>query len=368
MTFNLATKIITGENPLGVLDEIKGKRVLIICDAFLAKCDNLSKIKHQLSQANTLSVFADVKPDPTVHDVANGIAELLTFTPDILLAYGGGSAIDQAKAIRYLGDKKGGAVEQLIVIPTTSGTGSEVTRASVISIPEKKAKLPLFDIAMLPDIAILDPQQTVTVPKAVTANTGIDVLTHALEATVSINANNFSDAMAEKAITLVFSHLIECCQNGNNLQSREQMQHASCMAGIAFDHAGLGLNHALAHQIGAHLHLPHGLANALILTRVIEFNCQSLEALKRYARLAKQLGLIQPDQSDEDGATRLVEAIEGLRQAVGIDGDCQRLGVKIPDSETEITAMADAALQDVTLTTNPVTPTQADIIAILKSL
>jgi 1-propanol dehydrogenase len=174
--------------------------------------------------------------------------------------------------------------------------------------------------------------------------------------------------MAEKAITLVFRHLIECCQNGQDLQSREKMQHASCMAGIAFDHAGLGLNHAIAHQLGAHLHIPHGLANALVLTRVIEYNCKSDTALKSYGRIAKQLGLVNPNQSDEEGTSRLMAAIEALRQAVGIDGDCKRFGIKIPDSDSDIKAMADAALKDETLATNPVTPSQADIIAILKSL
>lgn len=366
--FKIATKIVTGDDSINVLSEINDKRILLICDSFLSSCYNIEKIKEILSEGNIIQMFTDVKPDPTIHDVANGIKSVIEFNPDVMIAYGGGSAIDLSKAIRQLAKNKGVDVESLIAIPTTSGTGSEVTNASVISIPENKVKIPLFDDAMLPDIAILDPVQTLTVPSQVTANTGIDVLTHALEAIVSTNSDDFSDAMAEKSISLVIESLIGACENGDNVDLRRKMQHASCMAGIAFNHAGLGLNHAIAHQIGARFHVPHGLANAVILTNVIKFNSQCGIAANKYARISRNIGISTRENSTSECVSRLVIAVDSLCNKIGMKPDFDALIKKINNDENGIDSMSRSAMVDATLPTNPIQPKEADIKSILKSL
>lgn len=231
----------------------------------------------------------------------------------MVIGFGGGSALDAAKAIVWFGRQCGIEIETCVAIPTTSGTGSEVTSACVISDPEKGIKYPLFDNALYPDIAILDPSLVVSVPPAITANTGMDVLTHALEAYVSPRASDFTDALVEKAVQIVFQYLPTAVKKGDCLATRGKMHNASTLAGIAFSQAGLGLNHALAHQLGGQFHLPHGLANALLLTAVIRFNAGDPRAAKRYARLAKTCHLCPDNANDTASLNALIQHIEQLK-------------------------------------------------------
>ena len=362
--FSLPTEVQVGD-AAHLLSDIKGKRIFIVCDGFLADSDNMQTLRCALAANNTLELFTKVKPDPTAQDIGVGISALQAFAPDLLLAYGGGSAIDLAKAINYTLNHLGQGLLRFIAIPTTSGTGSEVTDATVISLPEQNKKIPLFDRSLLPERAILDPKQTMTVPPHVTVATGLDVLTHALEALVATHASHFSDALAEKAASLVFTHLATAQAEPKNEAARSGLLNASCLAGIAFNHAGLGLAHAMAHQLGATLHIPHGEANGLVLLPVIQFNRQSKHATSRYARLARVLGLATYMETDEQCVDRLIDAIRILYRHVGFDAESMMQRVDKPHS---FEAMANQAMLDVTLTTNPIQPSISRIQAMLAAL
>ncbi|MCQ1059653.1 1-propanol dehydrogenase PduQ [Photobacterium sp. DNB23_23_1] len=366
--FSIPTKLISGPNSLAALYQLCKKRIWLVCDPFLSETEALKQIVTGLSQRNQVALFTDVKPDPTTEDVAKGVSVMEAFEPDVVIAYGGGSAIDLTKAIRFVGQKRGYHSGCFIVIPTTSGTGSEVTNISVISQPERQIKVPLVDDELLPDIAILDPSQTLTVPPAVTANTGIDVLTHAIEAVVSAKSDDFSNALAEKAITLVFKYLKPAFIDGNDIEAREKLHNASCLAGMAFNHAGLGLTHAIAHQLGATLHIPHGLANALLLTSVMEFNrkCNKTEAT--YARLARCLGFVPRGADCKTGADALIHETRVLIDAVGITEVGARLNLIPKNDEHLLLAIANQAQQDITLKTNPVRPDVKEICEIIRAI
>lgn len=364
MTFSIPTEVQIGDASQ-LLSDLLGKRILIVCDGFLANSENLQGICKSLSINNDVELFTKVKPDPTASDIAGGIGELQLFKPDTLIAYGGGSAIDLAKAINYTLVNFGYAKMCLIAIPTTSGTGSEVTNASVISLPEKNQKIPLFDRSLLPDRAILDAKQTFTVPAYVTVATGIDVLTHAIEAIAGTNATYFSDALAEKAAGLVFQYLALATIEPNNEQARSGLLNASCLAGVAFNHAGLGLAHAIAHQIGATMHVPHGQANGVVLLPVIRFNSHCSQTAARYARLARTLGFAGQHESVQQGVERLVEAIACLYERVGFDASSV---VDRAAKQQHLQHMTDCVLNDITLKTNPIQPQRSCVEAIIASL
>ncbi|ECK9125941.1 1-propanol dehydrogenase PduQ, partial [Salmonella enterica] len=273
--------------------------------------------------------------------------------PQVVIGFGGGSAMDAAKAIVWFSQQSGINIETCVAIPTTSGTGSEVTSACVISDPDKGIKYPLFNNALYPDMAILDPELVVSVPPQITANTGMDVLTHALEAWVSPRASDFTDALAEKAAKLVFQYLPTAVEKGDCVATRGKMHNASTLAGMAFSQAGLGLNHAIAHQLGGQFHLPHGLANALLLTTVIRFNAGVPRAAKRYARLAKACGFCPAEANDIAAINALIQQIELLKQRCVLPSLAVALKEGRSDFSARIPAMVQAALADVTLRTNP---------------
>jgi len=366
--FNLKTKIYSGIGSLKVLERIRHKTIWIVCDAFLAKSENLQQVLKHLDTSNQVYTYADIQPDPPIATVVAGIERLIKIKPQIVIGFGGGSAIDAAKAMVFFGHSMAVDIEQCIAIPTTSGTGSEVTNASVISDPESKIKYPLFDDRLFPDVAILEPELVMSVPPAVTANTGMDVLTHALEAYVSTNASDYSDALAEKATRLVSGYLVAAYLDGHDLFAREKLHNASNMAGIAFSHAGLGLNHAIAHQLGGQFHIPHGLANALLLPEIIRFNSVDPTARRKYAQMSELCGVMTTKGSDEQAVEALIAHVRNLCSKMNIAQRLKQLDISTWQVKQALPDIIKAALLDATLATNPIQPTPEQVDVLVKNI
>ncbi len=292
----LRTRLVWGPDALSVLGELKGLRVLVVADGFLAQNGLLDAVTAALSGAET-AVFDGVKGEPTLEMVAQGVTALQTLDAQAVVAFGGGSAMDCAKGLVWYGEKR----IPLWCIPTTAGTGSEVTAFSVLTDAARGLKHPLVDDALVPDVAILDGKFLAGVPQSVTADTGMDVLTHAAEAYVSVKANPFTDALAERAFATAYAKLSAAF--AGDMAAKSEMLFASALAGIAFNAAGLGACHALAHSLGAKVHAPHGRVNAILLPWVIEANAQHPPTAKKYAQLAKLCGL-SPNYRALSGALR----------------------------------------------------------------
>lgn len=365
--FVIPTRVYSGTDCLEQLERYRDRNVWVVCDGFLVKGGAIARLLEHLD-TERVSLFSDIMPDPPITTVVAGIQRLQEIRPQVVIGFGGGSAIDAAKAMVFFGRKLGIRIETFIAIPTTSGTGTEVSSASVISDPALGIKYPLFDDTIFPDIALLDPQLVVSVPAAVTANTGMDVLTHAVEAYVSINAGDFSDALAEKATQLVFHYLPTACAKGDCLHAREKMHNASTLAGMAFSQAGLGLTHAIAHQLGGQLHVPHGLANALLLVEVIRFNSQEPRAVKRYARLARLCGMAAQQNDDRAALNQLLNHIGQLKREIGIPASLSQLHLGAERIRQVMPAMIRTALLDSTLVTNPRLAQADDIENILHAI
>lgn len=378
-SFGIHTQIYFGEGALQRLEEIPYKKVLIITDPFVVTSGMIEYITHPLENARIdYEIFKDVVPDPPVEKIAVGVKAMLEYKPDCIIAVGGGSAIDSSKSIREFAlkaDRYGSCA--LIAIPTTSGTGSEVTSFAVISDPAAKMKYPLVSPDLTPDEAILDAELVRSVPPAITADTGMDVFTHALEAYVSTNNNEFSAALAEKAIEIIGVFLLRAYLDGNDMHARQKMHAASCLAGLAFNSASLGLNHGMAHQLGSNFHIPHGRANAMLLPHIIEFNSninkhsrsqkEYLPAVKKYSTVANNLGLSSYNKIMS--VRSLVNWTQFMLKEMDIPLSISQMG-NITEEEymAAIPAMADAALADGCTATNPRPVTRADVMQIYRDL
>lgn len=344
-TFTLKPTLYFGPDALDALRALAGQRVLIVTDGFLSSSGLLDRVRAQLSGSD-VAVFDQVTPDPSLELAAQGVRRLRECDPEAIVAFGGGSPMDCAKAIRWCA----GSSIPLWAVPTTAGTGSEVTSFAVLTDTRRGIKHPLVDDALLPDAAVLDPSLLSGVPPAVTADTGMDVLTHAAEAYVSTGATAFTDALAEKAFVLAYQNLAGAYRSPGDSPEKETMLYASCMAGMAFNSAGLGICHSLAHALGGRLHLPHGRLNALLLPRVIAFNAQIPEAARRYARLARLCGLAPSSRSLAAAIGRLLTALK-LPKALTVD---------------DPKAVAADALADRCTATNPRAPSIAELEALLR--
>ena len=369
--FNISTNVFFGENCLERLDQVQGKRVIIICDAFMVKSGVVDKIKAHLGSC-TVSVFDKTVPDPPIEVVSEGIQCLASCQADVMIAVGGDSAIDAAKAIREIGFRLGMAhIEECFAIPTTSGTGSEVTKFSVITNAKEGVKYPLIDQSLQPMVAILDPDLVKTMPPSITADTGMDALTHALEAYVSLEANDFTDALSEKAVTLLMKFLPMAYLDGEDLLAREKVHNAACLAGMAFNTAGIGLCHSIAHAIGAKFHISHGRSNAIILPEIIRFNADLENSDKtlcarKLQRMAKLIGI--PYTDHRVAVSGLARRVEGMKRSFGIPMNLKDAGVSPEEVMKQKDAIIEAALADACTKTNPRKVSGEDIDKILKKI
>ncbi len=374
--FYVPTKIYTGESAFENLKEYPIRNVCIICDPFVAKSGMIKKPLGVLeSMGATCHIFSDITPDPSTDLVSRGVSWILEKKPDAVMAMGGGSAIDAAKAISFMYQKINAVDKPLcIVAPTTSGTGSEVTSFAVITDSTTHAKHPLVDDKLLPCIAVLDPTLTRSVPPAVTADTGLDVLVHAIEANVSTAATDFSDALAEKAIRLVRDYLPRCYRQGEDMEAREHMHNASCLAGIAFNHASLGICHSIAHVLGARFGIPHGRANAIVLPYVIEYNAHMYEKHfqtdNRAAKIYAHIGIIMnPGTYVGPQAVRnLTIAINKMKKELDIPMTLREAGVDEKAFMDVVPEMAEIAIQDKCTATNPRTITKPQMVELMKRI
>jgi acetaldehyde dehydrogenase/alcohol dehydrogenase len=398
--FKIPPKIYFEPGAMQYLSKIKGKRAFIVTDPFMVKLGFVEKVTYQLEKVPMeYQIFSDVEPDPSVETVMNGVKAMKAYQPDLVIALGGGSPIDAAKGMWLFYEQPDLEFETLrlkfadirkrafkyptlgkkatfVAIPTTSGTGSEVTAFAVITDKNRNIKYPLADYELTPDIAIIDPDLVTTVPQSVTADTGMDVLTHAIEAYVSVMASDYTDALAEKAIQLAFEYLPKAYTNGQDRLAREKMHNASCIAGMAFTNAFLGLNHGMAHILGGKFHIPHGRANAILLPYVIRYNAQKPTKLvafpqyeypmagERYAEIARFLGL--PAGNIAEGVNSLIHAVNQLLTKLDIPHTLAEAGIDKAAFEKEVREMADIAFNDQTTGTNPRMPLVKEIETIFR--
>lgn len=350
-TFGIKPEIKAGEDSLSYLKTLPYKKYFIVTDEMMVQLKLTDKIIDNLNSDCKIKIFSKVLPNPTVDIVQKGIVDLITFEPECVIALGGGSPIDACKAILYFGDKifnlLGKKNERLfIAVPTTSGTGSEVTSYSVIT--DHSSKIALADDKMLPNIAVLNPDFMKTLPKKVVADTGMDVLTHALEAYVSRNSNPFTDAMALEAMRIVFNNLLDHYEDRSTLEPREKIQYASCMAGIAFNNSSLGINHSIAHSIGAKFHIPHGRANAILLPYIIEVNSN---ADKKYAAVAEALGL--PASTTIEGKHAVKIWIKIMKEKMEIENSLKEYGIDFEEFKKLIPEILSDIKKDICTEYNP---------------
>lgn len=370
------TELHVGKGALQQLSHYKNEHILVVADPFLKTSGTLDAILANFDDSNDIVVFTDIVPDPPIETVVAGIKSAGDKPISIVLSIGGGSAIDASKAMYYFAKKQGAFSEAiLIAIPTTSGTGSEVTSFSVITDAERGTKYPLVTKEILPDVAILDADLVLSLPGNITADTGMDVLTHAIEAYVSTKATDFSDALAEKAIKLVFEYLPKAYKNGQDVEAREKMHAASTLAGMAFNTAYLGINHSLAHAAGAKFHVPHGRLNSILMPHVIqynagiEFNNRNRQATdktvaSRYQDIAKLLGCSA--SSPVSGVRQLVEAIKKLQRKLEMPTSLREYGVKADAFAQYKVEISEAALHDGCTPTNPRVPTAKELLKVLE--
>lgn len=378
-------------------------RVMVVTDAMMVKLGYVEKLEYYLRKRKSpvyIEVFSDVEPDPSTDTVEKGRAMMESFQPDCIIALGGGSPMDAAKAMwlfyeypdtsfdslkqKFLDIRKRvykyprlGRKAKFVAIPTTSGTGSEVTSFAVITDKNKgNTKYPLADYELTPDVAIIDPEFVYSLPKTAVADTGMDVLTHAIESYVSVMANDYTDGLALQAIRLVYENLEKSFHTADQI-AREKMHNASTIAGMAFANAFLGICHSLAHKWGGQYHTAHGRTNAILLPHVIRYNAQKptkfasfpkyghFVADIRYAEIARMLGL--PANTTEEGVNSLITAIRKLNASLGIPEKFVDLGFDEKDFESRVDELADRAFEDQCTTANPRMPLVTELADIYRN-
>ena len=340
--FSCSTRILAGEGTLAALGELGAKRLFLVTDPYFMENGTALRVA-ELVKAEAFEIFDDVQPDPSVALAATGAARVRDFRPDLIVALGGGSAMDCAKAISYFG----GGDYTLAAVPTTSGSGSEVTDFAILT--HAGVKHPLVDEKLRPQIAILDSQLLEKLPRGLIADSGFDVLAHALEACVAKNGGSITDCLARESFRMAFSALPGSFAGEKDL--RLDMHKAATMAGMAFTQAGLGLCHALAHALGGAFHVPHGRLNAILLPAVLDINASA--ALGKYAALARAAGI--GASSDTMAVRGLRNALTELRRTLELPQTLAQAGVDLKQLRQQEQSIVAAALEDPCCATNPVT-------------
>ena len=400
--FKVPEKIYFEAGSIAYLEKMPNiERAFIVTDPGMVKLGYVDKILYHLRNRQQYvhsEIFSEVEADPSFDTIMKGVEAMKNFKPDVIIALGGGSPIDAAKGmwlfyehpeadaeglkLKFMDIRKRtykfpklGTKCQMVAIPTTSGTGSEVTSFAVITDKEKNKKYPLADYELTPDVAIVDPDLVMSLPKSITADTGMDVLTHALEAYVSNMASDYTDGLAEKAVELVFQYLEQAYDDGTNKLAREKMHNASTIAGMAFTNAFLGVNHSIAHKIGAEFHLPHGRINAILLPYVVRYNAtkptkfvsfpkyEYFIADKKYSEIAKKAGL--KAKTVEEGISSLIEKIKEMNEHMNIPKSFKEAGIEEQDFLAKVDMLADRAFEDQCTTANPRVPLVSEIKQIL---
>ncbi len=397
--FKIPNKIYFEAGSIAYLEKMPDiSRALIVTDEGMVKLGYVDKVLYHLRKRNQYvhsEIFSEVEPDPSFATIKKGVALMNEFKPDVIIALGGGSPIDAAKGmwlfyehpdadiegmkLKFMDIRKRtykfpklGEKAKMVAIPTTSGTGSEVTSFAVITDKEKNIKYPLADYELTPDVAIVDPDLVMSLPKSVTADTGMDVLTHALEAYVSSMASDYTDGLAEKAAELVFKNLRNAYNDGSNKVAREKMHNASTIAGMAFTNAFLGVSHSMAHKIGAEFHLPHGRINAILLPYVIRYNgvrepskfvsfpkYEYYIADKKYADISRRMNF--PAYTDEEGVWSLIHEVQKLNEDLNIPKSFKDAGIDEKEFMAKVDELADRAFSDQCTTANPRLPLVSEI-------
>ena len=401
--FKIPNKIYFEAGSLQYLEKMPDiSKAFIVTDEGMVKLGYVDKVLYYLRKREKYvhsQIFAEVESDPSFETIKKGVEMMNNFQPDVIIALGGGSPIDAAKGmwlfyehpdadiegmkLKFMDIRKRtykfpklGIKAQMVAIPTTSGTGSEVTSFAVITDKEKNKKYPLADYELTPDVAIVDPDLVMSLPKSVTADTGMDVLTHALEAYVSNMASDYTDGLAEKATELVFKYLRVAYNDGSNKEAREKMHNASTIAGMAFTNAFLGVCHSMAHKIGAEFHLPHGRINAILLPYVIKYNgvddptkfvsfpkYEYYVAKHKYADISRRMNF--PAFTDDEGLESLVKEVDKLRADVGIPKSFKEAGIDEKEFLAKVDMLADRAYEDQCTSANPRVPLVNEIKQIL---
>ena len=400
--FKVPEKIYFEAGSIAYLEKMPNiERAFIVTDPGMVKLGYVDKILYHLRNRQHYvhsEIFSEVESDPSFDTIMKGVEAMKNFKPDVIIALGGGSPIDAAKGmwlfyehpeadpeglkLKFMDIRKRtykfpklGEKCQMVAIPTTSGTGSEVTSFAVITDKEKNKKYPLADYELTPDVAIVDPDLVMSLPKSITADTGMDVLTHALEAYVSNMASDYTDGLAEKAVELVFQYLEQAYDDGTNKLAREKMHNASTIAGMAFTNAFLGVNHSMAHKIGAEFHLPHGRINAILLPYVVRYNAtkptkfvsfpkyEYFIADKKYSEIAKKAGL--KAKTVEEGISSLIEKIKEMNEHMNIPKSFKDAGIDEQEFLSKVDMLADRAFEDQCTTANPRVPLVSEIKQIL---
>lgn len=380
-TFDVPSTIITGAGAVEELPRqvrrLGAHRLLLVTDRFLEQSGLVARVVSMLERAEIAAhIFSDVQPDPTVANVEDGVRAFQESGAELLVALGGGSPLDVAKAVairatnpaplsQYVGYHKiPNAGAPVIAVPTTAGTGSEVTKVAVITDAERDVKMMLLDTRLLPTVALVDYELSMSMPPALTAHVGVDTLTHGIEAYVSRKANAMTDPLARSCIRLVAGNLEQAWSEPGHRAAREALALAACQGGMAFANSSVALVHGMSRPIGAVFHLPHGLSNAVLLPTVTRFSLQG--AISRYAEIARIMGYAGPDAEDGAAAEALADGLEALNQRLEIPRLRNCRGMDRDRFEQLLPKMAEDALTSGSPRNNPVVPSAARIVELYR--